>query len=224
MKRIIESIEPLHQKQFENFCEAPVILGPYTSHIWRTDPRHLGFLLARYKFIAKMLEGKKRVLEVGCGDCFGIPVVLQTVKSVHAIDREPFLFENIEHRLPGMEFSYSCTDITKESPKESFDAAYSLDVIEHIPLEDEDSYVRNTCASLDDNGVFIVGTPNVTAKPYSSELSMIGHINLKSSQELRNLMGKYFHNVFMFSLNDEVVHTGYAPMAHYLFAMGVGKK
>jgi len=25
-------------------------------------------------------------------------------------------------------------------------------------------------------------------------------------------------------MNDEVVHTGFHPMAHYLFAIGVGKK
>jgi len=27
--------------------------------------------------------------------------------------------------------------------------------------------------------------------------------------EFRALMQKYFHHVFMFSMNDEVVHTGY---------------
>jgi len=37
-------------------------------------------------------------------------------------------------------------------------------------------------------------------------------------------MDKYFENSFIFSMNDEVVHTGYEPMAHYLFGMGVGLK
>jgi hypothetical protein len=36
----------------------------------------------------------------------------------------------------------------------------------------------------------------------------------------RRLTQKYFHNVFMFSMNDEVVHTGYHKMAHYLVAIG----
>ena len=30
--------------------------------------------------------------------------------------------------------------------------------------------------------------------------------------------------VFMFSMNDEVVHTGYHKMAHYLFGLCTGKK
>ena len=37
-------------------------------------------------------------------------------------------------------------------------------------------------------------------------------------------MSKFFHNVFIFSMNDEVIHTGFYPMAHYLWAIGVGPK
>src|SRR5262249_47894355 len=33
------------------------------------------------------------------------------------------------------------------------------------------------------------------------------------------LLEKYFAHVFIFSMNDEVVHTGFSPMAHYLFAL-----
>jgi hypothetical protein len=37
--------------------------------------------------------------------------------------------------------------------------------------------------------------------------------------DLKATMSRNFHNVFMFSMNDEVVHTGYHKMAHYLFAV-----
>ena len=37
-------------------------------------------------------------------------------------------------------------------------------------------------------------------------------------------MLQYFENVFMFSMNDEVLHTGFAPMGHYLFALGEVRK
>jgi hypothetical protein len=37
-------------------------------------------------------------------------------------------------------------------------------------------------------------------------------------------MQQYFDHVFMFSMNDEVVHTGYFPMAQYLFALCTGVK
>ena len=37
-------------------------------------------------------------------------------------------------------------------------------------------------------------------------------------------MQRHFHNVFLFSMNDEVVHTGFSPMAHYLLALCCTKR
>src|SRR2546429_5011412 len=73
-------------------------------------------------------------------------------------------------------------------------------------------------------GVAMVGTPNQTADQYASENSRKGHVNLKDHKSLRALLERHFHRVFMFSMNDEVVHTGFYPMAHYLWAIGVGPK
>jgi hypothetical protein len=49
-------------------------------------------------------------------------------------------------------------------------------------------------------------------------------VNLKTHKELRELGLKHFHNVFMFGMNDEVVHTGYGPMCHFLWALCVGPR
>jgi cyclopropane fatty-acyl-phospholipid synthase-like methyltransferase len=211
--------EPHNQSKFENYSKEAEQLGPYTSQIWKSDPRHLAFLLARYKFCAKMLEGKASVLEIGCGDAFGMPMVTQVVGRVHGIDFEPLLLEDNRKRLKNRNCTFQVLDITKETPAEKFDAAYSLDVLEHIPKDIEEHYFKNIKESLTKSGVFVVGTPNITADKYASQFSR-GHINLKSHAGLRADMSKHFSNVFMFSMNDEVVHTGYGPMAHYLFAVG----
>ncbi|MCI5632323.1 hypothetical protein [Helicobacter sp.] len=50
------------------------------------------------------------------------------------------------------------------------------------------------------------------------------HVNCKSGEDFKEFCKKYFHHVFVFSMNDEVVHTGFYPMAHYLFALCVGVK
>lgn len=214
-----------NESQFIDYqTQGGVSLGPYTSHIWRTDPRHLGFLLARYKFVAKILEGKETALEVGCGDAFGTPVVLQTVNKITGADWEPLLMEDNKQRLSGYNCDFQCIDITETIPEGNFDAAFSLDVIEHIPKEKEHLYMKNICNSLSEDSIFIIGCPNITSEPYASEASKVGHINLKHHHELRALMAEYFHNVLIFSMNDELVHTGYYPMAHYLFAIGLGKK
>ena len=45
-----------------------------------------------------------------------------------------------------------------------------------------------------------------------------------SGKALKALFEQHFHNVLLFSMNDEMVHTGFAPMAHYLFVICTGKR
>jgi SAM-dependent methyltransferase len=59
---------------------------------------------------------------------------------------------------------------------------------------------------------------------YASPQSKAGHVNCKSGPVLKALFQRYFHNVFLFSMNDEVVHTGFASMAHYVLVLCCGKK
>lgn len=103
-------------------------------------------------------------------------------------------------------------------------AIYNIDFIEHLDPGKEDSVMENMIAAYEnkEDAVMIMGTPNLTAAQYASPQSEALHINLKSHEMLRGLLNRYFHNVFMFGMNDEVLHTGYAPMCHYLFGLGVG--
>ena len=61
-------------------------LGLMTNQGWRDDPKRLAFTLARYKFVAKMLAGRRNVLEIGCADAFGTRIVQQAVDKVTATD------------------------------------------------------------------------------------------------------------------------------------------
>lgn len=217
--------EVQNQIQFDTYTKDPVTLGPYTSHMWRTDPKHLGFLFARYKFVSKMLAGKKRVLEIGCGDATGTPLVAQTVSHVFCTDFEPLLMGDNRKRLKSIKnISFSLLDITKQPFSPICDAAFSLDVIEHIPLEKEHVYFENICKSLASDGICIIGTPNINASQHASAASREGHINLKSYLDFHKLLKTYFVNGFLFSMNDELVHTGFYPLAHYLLAVGAGIK
>lgn len=205
-----------------------VVLGPFASYSLVHDPRHLCFVLARYKFCSKMLQGKRNVLEVGCGDATGLPIVAQAVGRVQATDWDADLVEDDRQRLPFLRnCAFSRFDPIQApfaGPPAPFDAAYLVDVIEHVEPSQEAAFMANLLASLEDDAVCLVGTPNVQASRYASPQSEVGHINLKSHQALRELMAARFKHVFLFSMNDEVVHTGYYPMAHYLWAMGASKK
>lgn len=225
--------EAQNQIQFDQYNADPVVLGPYTSYMWRNDPKHLAFLFSRYKFVSKLLAGKGKVVEIGCGDATGTPIVAQVVNSIYATDFEPLLIEDNMKRLKDHKnISFGLHDIVA-SPfydqmesgfVERFDAAFALDVIEHIPPADEAKFFSNICMSLAKDAICVLGTPNVTAHAHASELSKHGHVNLKSYEQFQELLKKYFKNGFVFSMNDEVVHTGYHPMAQYLIMVGVGVK
>lgn len=203
----------------------PIKMGPWTSYSLLNDPIHMSFVLARYKFCARLLAGKEYVLEIGCGDAPGTPIVAQFVKKILAIDIEDRLLKNNRQRLSGIKnIEFRNLDICKQIPPGNFDAVYSIDVIEHLDRHLNKAFFANSASCLKRDGICIVGTPNITANKYASRRSKVQHINLQSHKSLRKRLEKHFQNVFMFSMNDEVVHTGFAPMAHYLFAMGVGLK
>jgi len=105
-----------------------------------------------------------------------------------------------------------------------FDAAFSLDVIEHIPQAEEGTYLKNISLSLRPGGVFICGAPSLESQTYASPASKEGHINCKSGEEMKKLLGHYFEHAFLFGMNDEVLHTGFTHMCHYLFVLAVGNK
>jgi len=200
-------------------------LGLMTSASWHQDPRRLLFLLSRYKFVAKMLSGKKRVLEIGCGDAFGTRMVLQNVESIHAVDFDPVFVKDANERMdPGWKFECRVHDMLAGPVSGVYDAAYSLDVLEHIAPADEGKFVMHVVKSLTPDGVLILGMPSLQSQAYASHASKEGHINCKDEATFRQLMERYFRNVFIFSMNDEVVHTGFYPMAQYLFALCVAPR
>jgi len=201
--------------------------GIMTNQRWRDDPRGLLFILSRYKFVAKMLSGKSRVVEIGCADAFGTRVVQQEVGAVTASDFDPVFIDDARNRMAAE--GWACETVvhdilTGPVPPGNFDAAYSLDVFEHIDPHHEDIFVGNIARSLTRTGVAVIGSPSLQSQAYASEGSKAGHVNCKDGKDYRRVMERHFENVFLFSMNDEVVHTGFAPMAHYLFALCVGPR
>lgn len=195
-------------------------LGLMVNESWNQDPRRTLFTLARYKFVSKMFAGRESVLEVGCADAFGTRIVQQTVGRVTAVDFDPLFVQDVKQRMnPHWEFEVAVHDMLSGPVPGSFDAVYALDVLEHIEISDEEKFLANCLGSLRPNGVAIFGMPSLESQPYASPQSKEGHVNCKSMPVMKELMEKFFHTVFMFSMNDETVHTGYHKMAHYIIAL-----
>lgn len=205
--------------------DARVSLGRASSNAYRTDPKMIGFMAARYKFVAKMLDGVESALEAGCGDAFGAPVVAQSVGKLICTDIDKDTLADNAGRLSFVRnVSFEYYDFRERKYSSPVHAVYCVDVIEHVYAEEEQAFIGNLAASLVPTGIAIVGTPNQTAEKYASENSRKGHVNLKDHRALRALLAQHFARVFLFSMNDEVLHTGYYPMAHYLWGVCVGPK
>ena len=214
-------IECVNLRNKEGFTQ----FGLMSNFVWHSDPKRLVFLLSRYKFVSKMLSGSKNVIEIGCADAFASRIVLQEVENLTVIDFDPlFVKDAQEHMAPHWKFCCREHDILEGPYKGEFDGAYALDVIEHIPQAHEELFIHNISSSLTEHGVLIIGTPSIESQVYASPGSKDGHVNCKEFKQLRDLLIRFFHNVFIFSMNDEVVHTGFAPMAHYFLAVCCSKR
>jgi SAM-dependent methyltransferase len=202
-----------------------VRLGTATAQDYIHDPKHIAFVASRYKFAAKMVAGLPRVIEVGCGDAFGAPMIAQGVEKLICTDiDEEMLKDNATRCTPFKNISFEYFDFREKAYPNPADAICLIDVIEHIYPHEEANVLSNLVRSLVPHGVALFGTPNISADQYASPNSKVGHINLKDHKTLRSALSPHFHNIFLFSMNDEVLHTGFYPMAHYLWALCASPK
>jgi 2-polyprenyl-3-methyl-5-hydroxy-6-metoxy-1,4-benzoquinol methylase len=201
-----------------------VLLGPQASYQWEHDPKHLLFVLARYKHAARLIGDARTVLEVGCGEGIGAGILAQGRLSYRGVDTDVEALDVARGIAPSEAATFALADATSMPQGRAFDAAVSLDVIEHIARSDEDAFVAGMARNLGDSGAGVIGTPNETARPYQSAASAAGHVNLYTGDRLEALMRRHFRHVTVFGMNDEVLTTGFLPMAHYLMALGVAPR
>ncbi len=201
-------------------------MGLHASWVFYDDPKRLSFSLSRYKFAARMLEGYKNVLECGCADGFGSRIVAQAVGKLTALDFNPDYIHSAEESAAHDKWAvtFLLHDMLASPPPGHYDGAYSMDVLEHIPEEHERTFLDNLTACLDIDGLCVIGMPSLQSQLYASALSKEGHVNCKDQGDFKGLMKQYFTTVLAFSMNDEVVHTGYPAMSHYNIMVCSGKR
>ena len=196
-------------------------LGPYFAHQALESPRHLLFTYSRYKFARSMLPvtGGSRVLELGCNEGLCSLMLMERASHLTAVDFDSQAVAHAQAHIEHDDIDFICRDFLGETLG-CYDAVISLDVIEHIAPEKEALFFDTIDQNLERDGICLIGTPNATAAAHASRESQLGHVNLFTAERLEAAMQERFRNVFMFGMNDEVLHTGFFPMCHYLFALG----
>lgn len=195
-------------------------MGSFFTYNITQNPRWLLHTCSRYKFAARLIgeSPKVTILELGCGEGYGTLLLAEHSHNVTGVD---FDAESITWAQANLNFKKNIIfkhDDFVGKTYGKFDVVVSLDVLEHIP--DGDIFFETVTNNLKADGYSIIGTPNITASKYASQVSRMSHVNLFSAERLRDMARKHFKNVFLFGMNDEVVHTGYYPMCHYLIVLG----
>lgn len=208
--------------------EASVVLGPHVSYEWNNSRRKIIFTAASYKFAMKMIgnmyePGTKEILELGCNDGFGTHFAAEFAKRVVGVDFDKNAVETARRTVTDENVEFICGDFLGRKYGE-FDAVITFDVIEHISSDDEDRFMQTVLSNLKDTGTFIVGTPTLEQQQYAAECVVKSHINVYRGEELYQMLKRYFHNVYLFAQNDEMIHTGYLRMANGLIAVCANKK
>ena len=202
-----------------------VKLGYRSGYAFLNNPKYLGMTLSRYKFVSRMFEGYDQVLEIGAGDGFKSLVVETSCKNLTLSDidsRDITAFKKDYSKISRANFIKH--DFVKSKLNKKFQGIYALDVLEHVPSSKEHKFLKNILESLLKTGSLIIGIPSLESQKYASPLSKKYHVNCKSKSELKKFLSKYFNSVYMFSMNDEVLHTGFDQMSHYIIAIATNKK
>ena len=150
----------------------------------------------RYLFAAEFCKGGQ-VLDLGCGSGYGAKFLARTAQQVIAVDMDPFALQYGEETYPDPRIRRLHVLPEQNLPFEDhyFDVIVSLEVVEHVPVEQMEAYFAEIGRLLKPDGVLIMSTPNKQIyihypDPY--------HVSLMTLDEFRALLESRFRHVELY--------------------------
>ncbi|MBI4720331.1 MAG: class I SAM-dependent methyltransferase, partial [Chitinivibrionia bacterium] len=170
-----------------------------------------------------MIGAQKSALDVGCAEGLGTWLLAKECGQALGIDFDAEAVAQARKNWPATAVDFQCGDF-HQLALGRFDAVVSFDVIEHVPPAEESRFLDKIADHLGASGICIIGTPSEASQAHASAIAKTGHINIHSAEKLEAELRQRFKHVFLFSAHDEMVHTGFLPLAHYLIALACLKK
>lgn len=178
-------------------------MGVYTTeiasdHIPSDNPIHQRLLQAYY-LAGPYVSGD--LLEVGCGEGRGIPVLQDQCEHYTGLDKIEEVIEKLRASYPAHTFLQSTIPPITGLEDNRFDTIVSFQVIEHIRNDRE--FLKELYRLLRPGGVALVTTPNIrktlTRNPW--------HEREYTADQLKALAGEVFDEVIMKGItgNDKVM-------------------
>ena len=157
-----------------------------SEHISSDNPIHQRLFKA-YIIAGDHVYGD--VLEVGCGEGRGIPILLNHSKSFTAVDKLEEVMRDLQIKYPAGKFLSMNIPPLRELKDNSYDSIVSFQVIEHI--EDDVLYLKEIYRVLKPGGIALITTPNrsmsLSRNPW--------HIREYLPDQLKTLAGTIFSTV-----------------------------
>jgi hypothetical protein len=223
------------------------------SRLWQDDEARLASHLAHYRFIAAVIGVRHDVAEYGCASPTGTRLILQQSRKMTLFDPRPLVVGDLQWRFQDdWRFEARLHDIISKPLSRQADSAYCVDFLQYISRDEEDTFVRNLRDSLSRESDFLlIGSPSYGAGGPPGTQHALGAdaahgmaaqsnrdnlscqtrtargqaaIYRRTGAELKALTERFFHNVFMFSMVDDIAQPGIQPNAEHIFALSCGKK
>jgi hypothetical protein len=227
--------------------------GLPSQGMWQDNDVQLASHLAHYRFVAALMGVRHDVAEYGCASPAGTRLVLQQSRRMLLLDPRQLVVGDVQRRFQdNLRFEARLHDILSMPSPRQVDSVYCIDFLQNISRDDEDHFVRNLRDSLsrdfdfvligspsygagssaglqyapgDDTPQSIVAQFNQQAPPCRSKSALDeAKVYRRTGAELNALMQRFFQNVFMFSMADDLAQPGIRPSAEHVFALGCGKK
>ena len=188
-----------------------------------TNPLMATVKLSRYKFVSKMLDKNDEILDIGCGGGISTFYFSQFFKSATGIDNDTKrIKEWNEFKSNKIKFiEKNAKDLEKINI--SANCIINLDFIEHINKKDGIKFIQDCKNFLEKqknkrkNRMLIIGTPSFYSKKYRAKHNLKHHKHEYKPDELNTICKKYFSRTLKFTMNDELVHTGFDKLGWYFF-------
>jgi SAM-dependent methyltransferase len=149
--------------------------------------------LARYRFAERHMVNKS-VIDMGCGAGYGAHSLAKVACSVLGVDLSVEAVAHAAERYQASNLHYEVGDVGNlPYEDESFEAAVSFEVIEH--LERPEELLCEVKRLLKKDGVFAVSTPN--KQTYSNDRNRVNsyHLSEMYPLEFQELLERYFEHV-----------------------------
>src|SRR3954471_5583150 len=97
----VDSWEIVRQLIGDRLAARELTVGPFLADQFLHAPRHLLFVLSRYKFAARLLPALEtvNVLELGCGEGFGALMLSESGHRILGVDADTAAIETAQRTV-----------------------------------------------------------------------------------------------------------------------------